>query len=199
MLDHIKTLNRLTEQLSRLPGIGRKTAQRLAFHIVSTDADDVRELADAMTEARAAITECSVCGGLTDTDPCPICTDPRRDRGVICVVRDTRDLAAMERTGSYHGLYHVLGGSLSPMRNIGPGDLRIAELLSRIDDTTEEIILANSADMEGEATASYIAKLLADKNVKVTRIAYGVPVGGDFEYTDEVTLTRALQGRRSAI
>ena len=184
-------------QLARLPGIGRKTAQRLAYYILSLSAEDVDELASALAEGKHQTRTCSVCGDYTTDDPCAVCRDDRRDHGMICVVRDPRDVAAMERMRDYGGLYHVLHGTLSPVEGIGPDDIRVRELLARLaDGDVREVILATNPDIEGEATASYIARLIKPLGVLVTRIAHGVPIGGDLEYTDEVTLSRAMAGRR---
>ena len=186
----------MIEALSRLPGIGGKSAQRLAFHIIRMPKDKAEALAQAVLTAVDNVQYCSACCNLTDTDPCGICNNVKRDSEVIMVVEDPRDMAAYERTHEYHGLYHVLHGVLSPMNGIGPSDLKIAELLKRIQSKpVAEIITATNPTVEGEATAMYISKLLKPLGIKVTRIAHGVPVGGDLEYVDEVTLTRALEGR----
>ena len=176
-------MTRLIEELAALPGIGGKSAQRLAFHIINLPAKD-------------EVKYCSVCCNLTEEEICPVCANPKRDHSVIMVVEDPRDMAAYERTKEFHGVYHVLHGAISPMTGIGPQDIHIRELLSRIDGTVEEVILATNPNVEGEATAMYLAKLLKPLDVKVTRIANGVPVGGDLEYVDEITLSRALEGRR---
>ena len=190
-------IQRIASELSRLPGIGQKSAQRLAYHIASMPEEQVRELASALWNGRKAIHYCPVCFNYTENDLCPVCGDPSRNPGQICVVREPRDVAAIERMRDYRGLYHVLGGTLSPMNGIGPDDLRIRELLARLSDgRVEEVILATNPDIEGEATASYIARLLKPMGIKVTRIAHGVPVGSDLEYADEVTLSKALEGRR---
>lgn len=187
----------MTAELAKLPGIGRKSAQRLAYHIVSMPKEDVRRLADALWEGRQAIRFCDVCGNYTEGELCSVCSDAERDVSTICVVRDPRDVAAMERIHDYRGLYHVLHGVLSPLDNIGPGDIHIRELLHRLSDgRVEEVIVATNPDIEGEATASYLARLIKPMGVKVTRIAHGVPVGSDLEYADEVTLSKALEGRR---
>lgn len=192
----VAPLARLTEQLERLPGIGHKSAQRLAYYLLSLPEDEARLLPEAIREAREKIHECSVCHNLTDGELCPICRLPDRDRGVICVVEDPRDVAAFERTGEYRGTYHVLHGTLSPMKGIGPEQLRIKELLVRVAETdVHEIIMATNPTVEGEATAMYLAKLLRPFEVKITRLAYGIPVGGDLEYADDVTLRRSLEGR----
>ena len=191
-----KTVSHLIEELSRLPGVGAKSAQRLAFHIINMPKEQVEGLAGAMVEARTKIRYCSQCCTLTDNELCPICSSAKRDRKTIMVVETTRDLAAYERTGRYTGLYHVLHGAISPMLGIGPGDIRIKELLTRLQkEDVDEVIIATNSSIEGEATAMYISRLIKPAGIKVTRIASGVPVGGDLEYIDEVTLTRALDGR----
>ena len=193
MAGQIEPIARMAQQLSRLPGIGAKTAQRLAYHIVSLPEDQVHELASAIWQGRKAVKYCSICGNYTVEDPCPICADERRHNGVICVVRDPRDVAAMERMRDFKGCYHVLHGTISPMEGVGPEDIRIRELLARVGkEDIHEVILATNPDIEGEATASYIARLLKPMGILVTRIAHGLPVGGDLEYTDEVTLATAL-------
>ena len=198
MADVIEPIARMSQQLSRLPGIGSKTAQRLAYFIVSLPEDQVRELASSIWQGRKAIRYCSRCGNYTIEDPCPICSDPARQTGVICVVRDPRDVAAMERMRDFKGTYHVLQGTISPMEGIGPEDIRIKELMERVGhEDVKEVILATNPDIEGEATASYIARLLKPMGILVTRIAHGMPVGGDLEYTDEVTLAKAMEGRRA--
>lgn len=192
-----KPIARLIDELNKLPGIGPKTAQRLAFHIIKSPKSDVVRLAEALTEAKEKIRRCSICSNLTDEDPCTICSNPGRNRSIICVVQDPKDVVAMERTREYNGLYHVLGGVISPMEGVGPEDLRIKDLLDRIKSSEiDEIIIATNPNVEGEATAMYIARLLSPLGLKVTRLARGVPVGSDLEYTDEVTLARALLGRR---
>lgn len=192
------SIERLIEALSRLPGIGKKTAQRLAFHMVNIRSRDPQELAEAILDARAKIRYCSICGNYTDMDPCGICTSPVRDSGLLCVVEDPRDVAAMERTREYKGMYHVLHGAISPLDGVGPEDIRVKELLSRLGGNSEvrEIIMATNPTIEGEATAMYISRLVKPLGISVTRIAHGIPVGGDLEYADEVTLAKALEGRR---
>ena len=186
----------LIEELVRLPGIGRKTAQRLAFHIIGMPEDEVNALSVALVQARREVRYCRQCCTLTDSEICPICSDPSRDRGSIMVVEDSRDMAAYEKTKQYNGLYHILHGVISPLGGVGPGDLKIKELLERLrSDEVHEIILATNPTVEGETTAMYLSKLIKPLGIKVTRIANGVPVGGDLEYTDEVTLARALEGR----
>jgi recombination protein RecR len=190
-------LQRLIDELGKMPTIGPKTAQRLAFYMLSMSQADAQALADAILQAKALIRHCSVCGNITDVDPCALCTSDRRDHGVICVVEDPRDIAAMERTREFSGVYHVLQGAISPLDGIGPDDLRIAELLRRIEaGGVREIIVATNPRVEGEATALYLSRVLKPLGVRVTRIAHGLPVGGDLEYADEVTLARALEGRR---
>ena len=188
---------RLIDALQRLPGIGPKTAQRLTFYMLKRPAAEVSELGEALLAVKQKIVHCRTCFNVTDEDPCRICTDPRRDDHVICVVEEPNDLLAMERTGEYRGRYHVLLGALSPLDGIGPDDLKIRELLARLDGKeTAEVILATNPNVEGEATALYLSKLLRPLAVRITRIARGLPVGGDLEYADQVTLSKALEGRR---
>ena len=190
-------LERLTEQFGKLPGIGSKTAQRLAFHVLSLPAEDAEAFANAILEARKTIRKCPVCQNLTDQELCPICADDRRDHSVVCVVAEPRDVIAMERAREYHGVYHVLHGVISPLNHVGPDDITVRELLSRVGQgQVREVIMATNPDTEGEATAMYISRLLRPLGVKVTRLAYGIPVGSQLEYADEVTLLRALEGRR---
>lgn len=190
-------LNRLIEELLKLPGLGFKSAQRLAFHIISLPEERVKSLSKAIYEAKKNIRYCSGCCNLTDSDPCIICSDPRRSKSQIMVVEDPRDMAAYERTKEYKGQYHILHGTMSPMNGVGPDNLRIKELVQRLErEAIEEIIIATNPNVEGEATALYLNRLLKPLGVRVTRIAHGVPVGGDLEYVDEVTLSRALEGRR---
>lgn len=197
MSDQIEPIATMAAELNRLPGIGKKTAQRLAYHIVSMPLEDVRSLSVAIWQGRKAIRFCSVCGNYSSGELCSVCADESRRNGQICVVRDPRDVAAMERARTYSGRYHVLHGTLSPMDGIGPDDIKIRELMERLEpEKVTEVILATNPDVEGEATASYIARLLKDAGVRCTRIAHGVPVGGDLEYTDEVTLLKAMEGRR---
>ncbi len=194
---YAQPIARLIEELTKLPGIGPKTAQRLAFHLLFSPPEDVRTLAEAMVDARQRVRYCSVCCNLTDQDPCSLCADEARERTTICVVEEPRDVVAMEKTREYRGRYHVLQGAISPMEGVGPEDIRIKELLARLNDpTVKELILATNPDLEGEATAMYLARLLKPMGLKVTRIARGLPVGGDLEYADEVTLSKALEGRR---
>ena len=191
-------LEKLIEQFERLPGVGRKSAQRLAFFVLSMPEGGAEAFARAILDARGSIHTCRVCQNLTEGELCPICADPRRDSSTICVVTDPKDLIAIERTREYRGLYHVLHGAISPLNDVGPDQLRIKELLQRVADTdVNEVIMATNPDTEGETTALYISRLLKPFGVKVTRLAYGVPVGGHLEFSDEVTLTRALEGRRS--
>lgn len=190
-------LEKLIEQFESLPGIGRKTAQRLAFYVLQMPGEGAEEFARAITDARRSIKTCKICQNLTEADVCPICSDPRRDNSVICVVTDPKDLIAIERTREFRGLYHVLHGVISPLADIGPDQLRIRELLQRVaDGPVAEVIMATNPDTEGETTAMYISRLLKPFEIRVTRLAYGVPVGGHLEFSDEVTLTRALEGRR---
>ena len=190
-------LERLTEQFARLPGIGSKTAQRLAFHILSLPEAEAEAFAEAVLEARRTVRACPVCQNLTDRELCPICADEERDHGLICVVAEPRDVVAMERAREYRGVYHVLHGVISPLNHVGPDDIRVRELLARVGQGgVREIIMATNPDTEGEATAMYVSRLLKPLEVKVTRLAYGIPVGSQLEYADEVTLLRALEGRR---
>ena len=189
-------INKLIEQLSRLPGVGAKSAQRLAFHIINMPREQVDELARSMTDAKNNVRYCKECFTLTDRELCPICSNPARNQKVIMVVETSRDLAAYEKTGKFDGVYHVLHGAISPMLGIGPGDIKIKELLVRLQrEDVREVIIATNSSLEGETTAMYISKLIKPTGIKVSRIASGVPVGGDLEYIDEVTLLRALEGR----
>ena len=193
----IEAIARLVNQLSKLPGVGRKTAQRLAYHILSLPEEQVRELAVAIFNGKKQIHFCPICGNYTDTDPCATCADDSRRRDIVCVVRDPRDVNALERMREYNGLYHVLHGVISPMDGIGPDDIRIRELLQRVaQGGIREVIMATNPDTEGEATAMYISRLLRPMEIKVTRLAYGIPVGSQLEYADEITLSRALEGRQ---
>ena len=190
-------LERLTEEFAKLPGIGGKTAQRLAFHVLSLPDQEAEAFAQAILEAKKTVHTCPVCQNLTDGELCAICGDERRDQGVICVVAEPRDVIAMERAREYNGVYHVLHGVISPLNHVGPDDIRIRELLSRVaKGGVREVIMATNPDTEGEATAMYLSRLLRPMEVKVTRLAYGIPVGSQLEYADEVTLLRALEGRR---
>ena len=188
-------ISKLIEELSRLPGIGVKTAQRLAFHIINMPTEQVEQLAGTMTEARQNVRYCKQCFTLTDKELCPICSNAKRDSKTIMVVETTRDLAAYEKTGKYEGVYHVLHGAISPMLGIGPADIKLKELMERLRGDVDEVIVATNSSLEGETTAMYISKLIKPTGIKVSRIASGVPVGGDLEYIDEVTLLRALEGR----
>ena len=191
------TIEKLIESFEKLPSIGHKTATRLAFHMLNLNIEDTQEFIDSIIEAKKNLKYCSKCFNITDTDPCPICSSPKRDQSTICVVEDVKDVVAMEKTHEFKGVYHVLHGSISPMNGIGPEDIKIKELLERLRDTdVKEIIIATNPRVEGEATAIYLSKLIKPIGIKVTRIAHGIPVGGDLEYTDEVTLSKALEGRR---
>ncbi|MGN1413112.1 MAG: recombination mediator RecR [Anaerovoracaceae bacterium] len=197
MRQYPKPLEILINELSKLPGIGGKTAQRLAFHILSLDDREAEQLASSILRAKREMRYCSVCGNLTDTDPCRICSDPARRQDVICVVESPRDVAAMERIREYNGLYHVLHGVISPMEGIGPEDINLKSLIARLQASdVKELIVATNPNIEGEATAMYIARLIKPAGIKVSRIAHGIPVGGDLEYADEVTLLKSLEGRR---
>ena len=187
----------LIDELGRLPGVGPKSAQRIAFHLLAADAADVRRLADARTEVKLRVRFCEICGNVAESEQCRICRDPRRSAEVICVVEEPKDVVAIERTREFRGKYHVLGGAINPIDNVGPDDLRIRELLTRLaDGAVQEVILAMDPNVEGEATATYLARLLGPMGLRVTRLASGLPVGGDLEYADEVTLGRAFEGRR---
>lgn len=188
-------ISRLIEEFSKLPGIGPKSAQRLAFHIINRPIEEVKSLSDAIIEAKEHVRYCKQCYTLTDSELCPICSNPERDVSTIMVVENTRDLAAYEKTGKYNGVYHVLHGAISPMLGIGPNDIRLKELIQRLQGDVKEVIIATNSSLEGETTAMYISKLIKPTGIKVSRIASGVPVGGDLEYIDQVTLLRALEGR----
>jgi len=197
MTIYIEPLAKLVNELSKLPGIGARSAQRLAYHIIEQSDTDITALVEAIASAHDEICFCQVCQGLSDGPTCSICSDDSRDHGVICVVAGTRDIPAMERSGEFNGVYHVLHGVISPSDNVGPDDIRLRELLARLaDDNVREVILATNPDITGEATAMYIARLIKPMGIKVTRIAHGIPVGAELEYTDEVTLARAMLGRR---
>jgi recombination protein RecR len=188
----------LIDELGRLPGVGPKSAQRIAFHLLAAEPADVRRLAQVLVEVKDKVRFCSVCGNVAEEEVCRICRDPRRDPAVVCVVEESKDVVAIERTREYRGRYHVLGGAISPIDGIGPDDLRIRELMPRLaDGTVTEVILATDPNLEGEATATYLTRLLKPMGLRVTRLASGLPVGGDLEYADEVTLGRAFEGRRS--
>jgi recombination protein RecR len=194
---HPEPLARLIEHLQRLPGIGAKSAQRIAFHLLKTPRADVEQLADAMRDVKDRVTYCSVCSNITDADPCFYCASPDRDRRLICVVEEPANVGAVEKTRGFRGLYHVLMGALSPLHGVGPDDLKIKSLLARVaDGSIEELIVATNPTVEGEATAIYLAKLIKPLGVRVTRIAMGVPVGSDLDYTDEITMGKAMEGRR---
>ena len=191
------TIERLIENFEKLPSIGHKTATRLAFYMLNLNEEGINEFINSITEAKKKLKYCSKCFNITDTDPCPICSNPKRDQSIICVVEDVKDVVAMERTHEFKGVYHVLHGSISPMNGVGPEDIKIKELLERLKDTdVKEIIIATNPRVEGEATAIYLSKLIKPIGIKVTRIAHGIPDGGDLEYSDEVTLSKALEGRR---
>ena len=191
------SIEKLIESFEKLPSIGHKTATRLAFHMLNLNEESTKEFINSIIEAQKNLRYCSKCFNITETDPCPICSSPKRDQSTICVVEDVKDVVAMEKTHEFKGVYHVLHGSISPMNGIGPEDIKIKELLERLRDTdVKEIIIATNPRVEGEATAIYLSKLIKPIGIKVTRIAHGIPVGGDLEYTDEVTLSKALEGRR---
>jgi recombination protein RecR len=197
MSDYSPSIEKLIEGFERLPSIGHKTAVRLAFHILNCSEEETNEFINSIVNAKKNLKYCSKCYNISDTDPCTICANPKRDVSVICVVEDVKDIIAMERTHEFKGVYHVLHGSISPMNGIGPDDIKIKELLARLmDGTVKEVILATNPRVEGEATAMYLSKLIKPLGITVTRIAHGIPVGGDLEYTDEITLTKALEGRR---
>ena len=191
------SIEKLIESFEKLPSIGHKTATRLAFHMLNLNEESTKEFINSIIEAKKNLRYCSKCFNITETDPCPTCSSPKRDQSTICVVEDVKDVVAMEKTHEFKGVYHVLHGSISPMNGIGPEDIKIKELLERLRDTdVKEIIIATNPRVEGEATAIYLSKLIKPIGIKVTRIAHGIPVGGDLEYTDEVTLSKALEGRR---
>ena len=197
MSSYSPSIEKLIESFEKLPSIGHKTAIRLAFHMLDLNEEETNEFINSITDAKKKLKYCSTCFNISDTDPCPICSNSKRDSSVICVVEDVRDIIAMERTHEYKGVYHVLHGTISPMNGIGPEDIKIKELLNRIRDTkVKEIIIATNPRVEGEATSIYLSKLIKPLGIKVTRIAHGIPVGGDLEYTDEVTLMKAMEGRR---
>lgn len=187
----------LIDELGRLPGIGPKSAQRIAFHILQTESFDVTRLSEVLRDVKEKVRFCAICGNVTEQETCSICRDPRRSHATICVVEEAKDVVAIERTREFHGLYHVLGGAISPIDGVGPGDLRITQLVARLSDgEVGEVIIATDPNLEGEATATYLTRLLVYPNLRVTRLASGLPVGGDLEYADEVTLGRAFEGRR---
>ena len=189
-------IEKLIEEFAKLPGIGKKTAQRLTLHVLNLPKDEVEEFSNALVKARGTIKYCSVCGNFTDSDPCAICGNPSRDKTQICVVEQPKDIMTMEKVKDYNGVYHVLHGNISPMQGRGPQDIRLRELVSRMNGNIKEVIVATNPNIEGESTAMYISKILKPLDVKVTRIAAGIPVGGDLEYADEVTLSKALEGRK---
>ncbi len=197
MTEYIEAIQRLAEQFGRLPGIGRKTAMRMAFSVIELDAEAAEEFANAIIEAKQKVHECPICGNLTDKELCTVCADDERNKRLICVVEDVRAVISIEKVREFRGVYHVLGGVISPMNGITPDKIRFAELISRVNnDGVEEVIVATNPTPDGEVTAMYISKYLKPLGVKVTRLAYGVPVGSDLEYADEITLSRALEGRR---
>lgn len=197
MSSYSPSIEKLIESFEKLPSIGHKTAIRLAFHMLDMTDEEITEFTTSITDAKKKLKYCSTCFNISDTDPCPICSNPKRDQSTICVVEDVRDIMAMERTHEYKGVYHVLHGTISPMNGIGPDEIKIKELLNRIrNNDIKEVIIATNPRVEGEATSIYISKLIKAFNIKVTRIAHGIPVGGDLEYTDEITLMKAMEGRR---
>ncbi len=189
-------IEKLIEEYAKLPGIGYKTAQRLALHTLNRPKEEIDEFAQILVTARNTIKYCSICGNYTDKDPCAICSNPNRDKSIICVVEQPRDIISMEKVREYNGVYHVLHGNISPMAGRGPGDIKLRELISRINTDVKEVIAATNPNIEGEATAMYMSRILKPLGVKVTRIAHGIPVGGDLEYADEVTLSKAMEGRK---
>jgi recombination protein RecR len=196
MFKSAQSVERLIGELSRLPGIGRKTAQRLTFWILKMKKQDAERLAKTILEVKEKVIRCSICSNITETDPCHVCSDPKRDRSIICVVEEANDILALEKSGAYRGLYHVLQGVLSPLDGVGPDQLRFKELVSRLKDDIKEVIIATNPNVEGEATAVYISHLIKPLNIMVTRIARGLPIGSDIEYADQNTLSKALQGRQ---
>ena len=200
MIMFAPSIEKLIEQFEQLPGIGRKSAERISFYILERmNQESVNTMADAISKAKGSIKFCSLCQNLTDSDVCDICSSPKRDHSVICVVESPKDVSAIEKTGEYHGLYHVLHGALSPSDGISPDDIRIKELLSRLGNSVKEVIMATNPNVNGTATAVYTARLIEPLGIAVTRIAHGIPVGGDLEYADEITLVKALEGRQSMI
>lgn len=188
-------IEKLIEEFAKLPGIGYKTAQRLTLHVLNLPGEEVKEFAEALIKARGTIKYCSICGNFTDNDPCAVCSNPNRDKNLICVVEQPKDIISMEKVKEFNGVYHVLHGNISPMAGRGPEDIKLKELIRRINSEIKEVIVATNPNIEGEATAMYISKILKPLGAKVTRIAHGIPVGGDLEYADEVTLSKALEGR----
>ena len=197
MIKYSETLQHLVEELRRLPGVGTKTAQRLAFHILKIPEREALRLAEAIRDVKERVKPCSICFNVAETDPCPLCSDQSRDRSVICIVEEPGDLLAVERTCEYKGLYHILGGVLSPLDGIGPEELNIQQLLARLTEDVLEVIIATNPNIEGEATSMYLTRLIKPLGLKVSRIAHGIPVGGDLEYTDEATMVRAMENRQS--
>ena len=197
MSSYSPSIEKLIESFEKLPSIGHKTAIRLAFHMLDMSDEEIKEFTESITDAKQKLKYCSTCFNISDSDPCPICADSKRDSSTICVVEDVRDIMAMERTNEYKGVYHVLHGTISPMNGIGPDEIKIKELINRLrDNKVKEVIIATNPRVEGEATAVYLSKLIKAFDIKVTRIAHGIPVGGDLEYTDEITLMKAMEGRR---
>lgn len=190
------SIEKLIEEFAKLPGIGQKTAQRLTLHVLNLPKEEVEEFANALIKARGTIKYCSICGNYTEKDPCAICSNPNRDKSTICVIEQAKDIISMEKVREYNGVYHVLHGTISPMAGRGPDDINLKELVRRINGDVKEVIVATNPNVEGEATAMYISKILKPLGTKVTRIAHGIPVGGDLEYSDEVTLSKALEGRK---
>ncbi|WP_041710682.1 recombination mediator RecR [Clostridium pasteurianum] len=189
-------IEKLIEEFAKLPGIGHKTAQRLTLYVLNLPKEEVDEFSKALVKARGTIKYCSICGNFTDTDPCAICSNPSRDKKIICVVEEPKDIMAIEKVREYNGVYHVLHGVISPMSGKGPDSIKLKELVSRMKDEIKEVIVATNPNVDGEATAMYISKLLKPLSIKVTRIAHGIPMGGDLEYADEITLSKALEGRK---
>ena len=196
MFKSAQSVERLIGELSKLPGIGRKTAQRLTFWILKMKKEEAERLANTILDVKRKVGRCSICSNITETDPCHICSDPKRDRSIICVVEEANDILALEKSGEYRGLYHVLEGALSPLDGIGPDQLKFKELISRLKDDVKEVIIATNPNVEGEATAMYLSRLIKPFNIEVTRIARGLPVGSDIEYADQNTLSKALRGRQ---
>ncbi|MEF9863858.1 MAG: recombination mediator RecR [Christensenellaceae bacterium] len=195
-MDNNRSFTKLIAQFCKLPGIGAKTAQRLAYFVLKMPEAEVKQFAREMYDARLKVKYCKICGNLCETDTCEICNDAKRDSSIICVVKDSRDVFAIEKTHEYHGLYHVLGGTISPLEGIGPDDIAIKALIGRLSADVKEIILATNPDVQGEATAAYISRLLSGFDIRITRIAHGIPIGAELEYADEVTLAKAIEGRR---
>ena len=194
---NLQSYQKLVAQFCKLPGIGAKTAQRLAYHVLKMPEAEVKQFAVDMYDARRRVKYCKICGNLCDGEVCEVCEDPRRDHSLICVVKDARDVFAIEKTHEYRGLYHVLGGTISPLEGVGPDDIAIDQLLARLGGEVKEVILATNPDVQGEATAAYISRLLGGYDIKISRIAHGIPIGAELEYADEITLAKALEGRTS--